>query len=230
MKRYHTNVVEMATMVSKFLAANKTLWQGNAAMQETVTEVDGNLGAITGIDVKQTAPVTGPAADKAAARVELEEEILVVANQIAALATKNKDATLEAQADLSLAKLDALSADDVVAAATRIGNLATANLAALAAYGILPADLTKLGGLATSFADIKTAPRTAVVNRKKETVQLPPVVSSLLSTLRRRLDRQLTVFKKTQPEFYAGYLAARVIVNRGNPAKKKTPPTPPPTP
>jgi hypothetical protein len=47
--------------------------------------------------------------------------------------------------------------------------------------------------------------------------------------LRRRLDRQMTVFKAAHPDLYAGYLAARVIVDRGNPAKKKTP-APAPTP
>ena len=219
------NITEMATTVSTYMATNKTLWQGNAAITDTMADVDADLASIGGVEVKQKVTVAGPGADKAVARLNFEEEILVVANQIAALATKNKDATLEAQADLTLARLDKLAADDLTATGTRIGNLATTNLTALANYGITQAELTKLSGLSATFGTLKTAPRTAVVNRKKETVQLPPVFESLFTTLRRQLDRQMTVFKASNPEFYAGYVAARVIVDRGHPAKAKNPAT-----
>ena len=36
-----------------------------------------------------------------------------------------------------------------------------------------------------------------------------------LRVLRNRLDKQMTKFRKTNPEFYAGYRSARVIVDRG---------------
>jgi hypothetical protein len=51
------------------------------------------------------------------------------------------------------------------------------------------------------------------------------------SILRNRLDKQMTKFKKTNPEFFAGYRSARVIVDRGGSAGgSPPPPTPPPTP
>jgi hypothetical protein len=53
------------------------------------------------------------------------------------------------------------------------------------------------------------------------------LISDMLSLLSRRLDRQLTRFKASAPDFYAGYQSARVVVDRGHPAKAKTPPTPP---
>ena len=44
-----------------------------------------------------------------------------------------------------------------------------------------------------------------------------------------RLDKQMTKFKKSHPEFYAGYRSARVIVDRGGSGGgAPTPPTPPP--
>ena len=89
-----------------------------------------------------------------------------------------------------------------------------------------------LDDLTTEFHGVKTAPREAVIEKKKQTDTLPGLISSLRSILRRRLDRQMTTFKRSQPEFFAGYLVARVIVDRGgsggggSPAKP-TPPTPP---
>ena len=220
MNRYQLNVTEMTSTVSAYMAKNHATWQSNKAISDTVVEVDADLTTIAGLDTKQQLPTTGAAVDKATIRFDYEGQILLIAHQLAALAAKNNDGTLEAQADLSLSGLDKLAADELEAAATRIAALATTNLLALADYGILPADLTKLADLATKFHAAKTGPRSAVVDRKIETDLLQPLVSNLLSTLRRQLDRQLITFKGTNPDFYAGYLTARVIVERGHPAKK----------
>ena len=228
MKRYLQNVTDMGTNVSVFMKKNQTLWQSNAAITACMGLVDGDLTTLAGVDVKAAAPITGPADDKAVARFDLENKILLIANQIAALGVANNDLTLEGQADLSMTDLDRLKEADLVATATRIGNLATANLSALAAYNVTQTDIDALTALATRFQGLKTAPRQAVVDRKKEIGQMPPVASHLLSTLRRQLDRQMFTFKQAQPEFYAGYLAARVIVDRGAAAKKKKTTTPPP--
>jgi len=231
MNRKQLNIVEAASTVAAYMATpeNAAIWQGNQAITDTMAVVNGDLDTVAALEAKQKAPVTGPAADKATLRYDYEDEILRIACQVAALAAKNQDSTLEAQVEFSMASLDKLAADDLIATGTRVSDLATANLAALAPYKILQADITKLNGLTVQFDAAKTKPRQAVVDRKKKTDQFQPLVSSLLSTLRRQLDRQMVNYKRTQPEFYAGYLAARVIVDRGNPAKKKpTPPTPPP--
>jgi len=54
------------------------------------------------------------------------------------------------------------------------------------------------------------------------------MIASLRSILRRQLDRQMTTFKRSNAEFYAAYLSARVIVDRGGSGgKKPAPPAPP---
>jgi len=54
------------------------------------------------------------------------------------------------------------------------------------------------------------------------------MIANLRSILRRQLDRQMTTYKRSNAEFYAGYLSARVIVDRGGGGgKKPTPPAPP---
>ncbi len=229
MRRYLENVTNMGTNVSVFMKKNKTIWQGKAAITASTALVDGDLAALAGTDTKAVTPIVGPAADKAVAKFNLENKLVLIGAQIAALGATNDDHTLEQQGDVSLAGLDKMKESDLLATATRIGALATTNITALADYGITAADVTELDGLATKFRGLQAAPRQAVVDRKKENAQLPPVGSHLLTVLRRQLDRQMLVFKQTQPEFYAGYLAARVIVDRGNPAKKKdTPPAPAP--
>ncbi len=58
---------------------------------------------------------------------------------------------------------------------------------------------------------------------------MPDELSGLTSVLRNRLDKQMTKFKKSHSEFYAGYRSARVIVDRGGSGGPDKPsPTPPP--
>src|ERR1043166_2721981 len=108
MKRYLQNVTDMATNVSVFMRRNQTLWQTNTAIGETMDEIDADLATLAGVDTKAAAPVTGPAADKTVVRFDLENKILMIAGQIASLAAKNKDHTLEDQADLSFAASEAI--------------------------------------------------------------------------------------------------------------------------
>ena len=224
MTRKQFNIVDMTGVVTAYLnkPENQSIWQSNQAITDTVNVITANLTVIDALDKKQKAPVSGPAADKAMTRHDYEDVILHLAGQVGALAAKTNNATLEAQADLTVSQLDYMSVQDLVATAGRIGDLVTANLPALAAYNITAADVTTMAGLTTQFQAVATKPREAVVDRKKETDQVQPVVSSTMSTLRRQLDRQMLAFKRTNPEFYAGYLSARVIVDRGNPKKKKT--------
>ena len=74
--------------------------------------------------------------------------------------------------------------------------------------------MTALDGLVTSWGKVKTAPRTAIAKRSGQTKTLPQAISDNTSLLRNQLDKQMTRFKRTNPEFYGGYHAARVIVNR----------------
>jgi hypothetical protein len=148
---------------------------------------------------------------------------------LASLGADTDNLDLEAQAHLTLPGLDKLAAEDLEATGKRISELATANLTALADYNIVQQDVTDLDDFTVAFHGVKTAPRNAIIDRKKQTDTLPGLISSLRSILRRRLDRQMTSFKRKQPEFYAGYLAARVIIDRGG-SSPGTKPDPTPTP
>ena len=60
---------------------------------------------------------------------------------------------------------------------------------------------------------------------------LPPAVKSVVSLLRNHLDKEVLMFKKSNPEVYVGYLSARVVVDRGGHKTGSQPaPTPQPAP
>lgn len=132
--------------------------------------------------------------------------------------------------EFTLSSLDKLSDDELEPTGTSLSALGTGNLAALADYGLTAADVTALDALRAKFHGVKSAPRMAIAGRKGEPDTIPGLISSTTSILRNRLDKQMTKFKKSHPEFYAGYRTARVIVDRGGRSGPEQTPTPPSAP
>src|ERR1035437_9573525 len=172
-----------------------SLWQAIKAISDTMNDLNGGIAGIANSSGKQGTPISGAAAQKAQVRHSFEEQILFIASQLAALAEVNGDANLAGQVELTLSALDKLTDDDLEETGVRIANLTTANLAALADYGITPADIAALKALTTQFHAAKTAPREAVANRSGETDTLPDKVAAVTSILRNRLDKLMIRFK-----------------------------------
>ena len=67
-----------------------------------------------------------------------------------------------------------------------------------------------------------------------QTGSLAQLIASVRSIFRNEIDKMVTKFRKTNPDFYNGYFAARVFVNRAAshaaPIQSTAPaiPTPPP--
>lgn len=230
MNRDQLNRAGMFSTVAAVMSSNQTQWSAIKAISDTVADLNAGIADIAASAGKQQTPVTGAAAQKAQVRHSFEEQILFIADQLAALAEAKGDANLAGQVELTLSALDKMADDDLEETGTRIGALATANLAALADYGLAPADLTQLAALGTQFHAIKTAPREAVASRSGETDTLPDKIANVTSILRNRLDKLMTRFKKSDPNYYAAYLTARVIVDRGGAAANNKPAPPPPPP
>ena len=147
MNRDQFNRIEMFNTVSAYLNRNKPLWTGIKAVADAVAELDTGNAALADKLRKQQTPISGAADEKEQVRLEFEEKLLEIADQLAALAAKNRDANLAAQVELSLSALDKLAAEDLEETGRRVGALAAANLAALADYDVKQTDVTALDTL-----------------------------------------------------------------------------------
>jgi hypothetical protein len=227
MQRRFLNTTGMGATVAAYMNKNNTIWTGTKAVVDTMAQLNGALGTVSQTAQDQETPIVGEEDKKVLVRHDLEDEIMRVAGALGSLAAKTNNALLAGQTELTLAQLDKMDADTLEETGNRISGLATASLAGLADYNILQADLTAFGQMISNFHDAKTGPRTAVAKRASKTKALPGGVKSVKSILRNQLDKEMLLFKKNQPDFYAGYLSARVIVDRGS--RKGAAPTPPAT-
>jgi hypothetical protein len=86
---------------------------------------------------------------------------------------------------------------------------------------VVDADLTAFSAAITMLEGVKDKPRESIVTRSVATVALPDTIGSVRGIYRNELDKMMTKFKASAPNFYSAYAAARVIVNRPETRKKK---------
>jgi vacuolar-type H+-ATPase subunit I/STV1 len=232
MEQPQDDITTMFETTLAFLEKFKNIWKNRPAFLRAVTSAQAGTAEIRGRSGKQQAPTEGVTGDKEQVRDALEEKLSVVADALAALADETKNAELAAKVELNRSVIDRLSASDLNLAAKRVLEATAENLAALADYGITATEQTDLAGAAELFANKKEKPREAIVGRRVETLSLPEAIDTVRSIFRNRIDKMMTGFKRTEPDFYKGYVASRVIVNHAAtiPKKPAPPPTPPPGP
>jgi hypothetical protein len=214
MNQDQINTTGMHSTTADYMDKNKAIYANVKAVNDAVAQLKANNLVISQKRDVQETITDGQAAAALQARQDLEEKILEMADQIYSLAAKNNDTVLEAQSHWTLSLLDGLDPDKLEQTGKDIFALATANVAALADYNVTAADVQALDTSRAAFSQLKTALPTAKAQRAGQTNTLPQAIRDNQSLLRKQLDKQMTKFKKTNPEFYAGYQAARVIVQR----------------
>jgi hypothetical protein len=162
------------------------------------------------------------------------EKAGAIAGDLHALAMKNNDADLQAKTAFELSDLVHLS-DTVIAPRCRdIHTLATANAAALTAYGVTAEDIAALDTAISDYTDLLTAPRQAMVARKEVTGNLAEDEDSADSLLENELDKAMRKFRTKDAPFHGEYSSARMIIDLGTRHEKPAPPAngpaAPPTP
>ena len=204
----------MGATVAAYMNQNNTIWSGTKAVTDTMAQLDGALGNVNQTAQDQETPIIGEEEKKVLARHDFEDEIMRIAGALGSLAAKSGDPVLAAQTELTLAQLDKMDADTLEETGNRIAGLATTNLTALADYNIMQADLTAFAKIICRLSRRQDGAAHGHRLRVAKTKALPTAVKSVKSILRNQLDKEMLLFKKNNPDFYAGYVSARVVVDR----------------
>ena len=238
MNRNQLNRTQMYNTVVNYLTQRRAQWEGIPAVSEAVTDLSEHVSAITDKLGRQESPTTAATDGQEQFRSTVAFAILEMANRLCAFAFKAKDMDLVGSCDINLSMLVRMSGQTLESTGKRILGLVTTHAASLEAFGINSVQVNEFEALLQKLSQAKTASREAIVERMLETVTFPQLLQDTSRLLRQRLDKLMTQFRSTDPEFYAGYVAARVIVSRRGGSTKTTatagngtpPVTPPATP
>jgi hypothetical protein len=224
-----TNRVTMFKTVSAYLSEEIAVWDVMAPMKTAVTLFKGQIAAIDDAAQKQEAP-TGATDNKAAARDALEDVLFLASEALGVVAHSSDDHDLAALTAVTPTSLRRMGAEELSNRAAAVVREAEARKLELAHLLVTQTNLDELNQALADFNAAKTAPRMATAARAVHTESLEDLIRAANGTLRQQIDRMVSLFARTDPEFVAGYHNARVIVDRAASHSTTKPTAPPPTP
>ena len=223
MNKKIANIARMLRTTGNVLNQNKDKW---ATLAVLATTVPGFLEMVEKIDpamLESEKEISAPSVDKETIRENLEEETFLLATALRSLGNFEKNTSITEVTSFSESSLNNLMEDKLISLAKKVLALGKANVAKLAGYGIVEADLTRHEGLIGQFTAIQTIPRSMVVDRKAAKETLVGVVNEAKELLTDQIDLQMELMRRREPEFYSAYQSARKIIDIGIRHEKKDP-------
>ena len=208
-----TNRVTMIKTTSSYMAEHSALWNTMAPLQTAMTELEAKIAEIDAAAQKHETP-NGATADKADARDTLEDTTFLMCEALGVLAHTSEDNDLLALTRVTRTLLDRMGAEELSNRATAVLAQANAHKTELATFQVTQANIDELSAALTEFNQAKAGPRTATAERAALTESLPKLVNEASDILKNRVDRLVSLFSRTNPDFVSGYESARVIVDR----------------
>ncbi len=218
-----SNRLDMYLVVQDFYEDNQATIDLVAARATAFGQLNTNITAINAEIAGQSTNTTGVAQDKSAIRITLDNitAVTLAAAKAWALATENN--TLAAEFDYSLSDIQRIKDDTMQGFCDYRISLVNDNIASLADYGIDAAAVTAWQDALDAYTAVLETPREAINARHLHTEALKTLFSNTGSLFKSQLDPLMMVFKLSDPDLYAAYKQARIIIDRGG---STTPPTP----
>jgi hypothetical protein len=223
-----TNQVNMFKAVLAYLNQNNSIWGSMAPFTAAVTSLNDGITGIDETAQNQETP-TGDTQDKAEARDALEDVLFLTCQALSVLAHTESDNDLLALVSVTPSTLDKMDAEELSNRAAAVLAKAQAQQTSLAALHVTQTNVLELDTALQNFNATKTGPRTRAAERKAQTQSLAGKIRAVSGILRHQIDPMVNLFRRTNPDFVAGYRAARVIIDRPatRPTAAPTTPTPP---
>jgi len=192
----------------------------NAAIVATVpafttalTAFNSKLSAIISTAQQEDLVTKGITVNKTEAKKTLCQLAADVAAPIFAFASAGADNKLKQEVNFSFSDLLKTKDDLLAPRCQNIKDAGTANLAALAAYGLTAASLTALQTTIDGYQAKVPTPRNSAAQKKTIRENLSKLIKEANTVLKEQMDKTVVSLKTTHPDFVATYKANRIIID-----------------
>jgi hypothetical protein len=193
---------------------HKKKYAGIPAFVNTVNELEAMVSTIQSVIQQQTGTTSkGVTKDKSYVFDRLVEYSLKIANSFYVYAFDTKNNSLLEKVNVNKSMFYRNHDQTALALAKIIIDEAKVHSVDLNNYGITTADIAELDSVITQFDGIINTPSGVIVKRKSHTSNLRELFVTADSIIYDKLDKLITLFKTSSPEFFTLYGNARNIVN-----------------
>lgn len=229
MRKTESNKLNMYDGVVSYMESNADAYSNLPVITESFNEFKNIVEQIKGKDMDFKNQTKGVTAEKLNAEEALIYYVLKIANALYVLGIKTKNSTLQINAKVTKSSL-VQARDNILAnKASQILSMAAEHEDDLVNYGVTADMITAAQNQLNSFNEAlgkQINEHASAVAAREELTQLFEKADSIL---KEELDPMIEMFTDTNPNFYNGYFAARVIRNlgEGGAAQSQTPPAQP---
>ena len=214
MRKDQINRKEMFDSVNLFLDSNATKWSSVPKITETKTKLSALIFQVEAAAQKQDESRIYLGSAKQQLKKTLADKSDILNDSLEVMALLNGNTELALRMSDNFSTLYALKNTDFIARVREIIQAATDHSEELTTgYGVTSEQLDDLKADADQFAEMNGLPRAYRISSVQATKQLETLFTEINELLTNGLDKLMTIFRRSDPQFYNGYLAAREVVN-----------------
>ncbi len=199
-----------------YLDTEILVWTASAGMTTAVADLTTHLTNIDDFSMGQTEDTKGVTITKGAKRITLVAKTVKVADALYAFGNATGNTTLAGQAKVNKSELEKMADTLLSDKAQSIRNLGNTNIASLADYNVLPADITALQTARTAFNQDIQKPKNVIGSKKANTSAMKNEFKLTTAHLEKVLDPLVRTYQDVNPMFVSEYINNREIFNIGS--------------
>jgi len=188
------------------------------AFQTTLTTFNLKVSSIIALTQQEDLATKGITVDKTEAKKSLCRLATDIAAPIFAFASAGADNKLKQEVKFTFSDLLKTKDDVLAPRCQNIKDIATANLRALAAYGLTEASLSAFQTEIDNYQSKVPTPRNSAAQKKTIRDNIKKLFAETDSILKEQMDKTVVGFKASNPDFVSTYKANRVIIDPGKSA------------
>ncbi len=216
MNKFEESSRSMFIAVRDFLVTNTAIWTASTGMTNAVALLTTHIVNIDTYSEGQQEDSKGATTTKGIKRDTLVAKTVKVADGLRSFANATGNTTLAGQSKVTKSQLDGMQDTILSDKAQSIRNLGNTNIAGLADYNVLPADVTALNTARTAFnADIQK-PKNIIGTKKANTTNLKNEFVQTIALFDNVLDPLVRTYKEAENTFVLEYFNNREIFNIGS--------------
>lgn len=204
-----------------YCGANTSATAGIPQFALIVGQIGTKMVLVNSLNQISTGTTTGITLDTLALRSAMTSFALKCSKGTLAFANQTNNNALAALVKYTKTDLERATKEDVDDLCENIYDGTSANIALLAGFGILPADVTDLRTSIDLFRIASQNSRQAIITKKQANKQIEAIVRMVIDDLLiDQLDNLAGTLEMSNPEFVSGYKYAREIIDLGRTTAK----------
>lgn len=212
MTQKQINRLEMFKAVQTYMDNNTATWSTIPIVVALKNEFDTTVSALAQSAAQQEGARIFLGVDKTTQKQLVSKKADILNDALETYAILNENKELLKKAAKTYSDLYKLRNNEFDIAINETIALLVQHLANLADYGVTEGQITDLQNSMDIYLELSGKPRQYRIKEKNATQSLAELFAASGDLLNKKLDKMITRFKSTDPNFYNGYQAARIIV------------------